>query len=301
MFPDEYMNYLGTTNDTKAKSEVDEEPAPKEEFGLRVEIDDDVYKKVMHWIDKAPGEISGLGMVVHDEESNILRVTDAILLPQKNTSTTTELDGHAIGKAMFLMKDSPGKLKWWWHSHVDFGVFWSGQDLETIKMLGGGGWFLNTVLNKKREMKSAYCQAAPVRLIVDDLTTEVVEYVDEELEAQWDAEYEKNCKQPEPTPVEFKRNFFHYPKGLRDWRGREEAQTSLPLEPEACDNFPKEAMNKDDMLNYFSLEELYDMKEKGECSDQFFQDALEQADEEEVNTFLAAKGFDISSSKEDWE
>lgn len=88
-------------------------------MNLEINIREMVHKKVMHFVNKSQYEVSGLGKVLvrHDPEAEttIIEVVDAILLPQKNTSTTTEIDGAAIGKAMYLMKDSPGYLLWWWH------------------------------------------------------------------------------------------------------------------------------------------------------------------------------------------
>lgn len=173
-----------------------EEEASAEErnFGIKVEIDEMVFKKIMHWVNKSNFEVSGLGKVQYDKEENVLRVIDAILLPQKNTATSTDIEPEAVGKAMFQMRNTPGELRFWWHSHVDMAVFWSGTDLATIKKLGSGGWFLSTVFNKRQEMKSAFCQNAPVRLLVEDVPTEVVEYQNADLIKEWDEQYEKNVE-----------------------------------------------------------------------------------------------------------
>jgi hypothetical protein len=187
----EYHNRLfgGHTGNQK-----DEEEADPKEFGVRLEIDDDVFKKIMYWIDKSEFEVSGLGKIEFDEKTNTARVIDAILLPQKNTSTTTDIDGAAVGKAMFLLKDTPGELKWWWHSHVNMETFWSGTDKNTIMELGSGGWFMATVFNKSRKMLSAYCQAKPIRLLISGVETSILETVDEDLSKEWDSEYDKNVE-----------------------------------------------------------------------------------------------------------
>lgn len=250
---DEYSNKLfgGGPTFTRNLPESEQEPADQKEFGVRVEIDEDVYRKVMHWIDKAPGEVSGLGKVVYNEEENVLHVVDAILLPQKNSGVSTEIDGQDIAKAMFLTKDSPGTLRWWWHSHVDMDVFWSGTDVATIKQLGGGGWFLSTVLNKKREMKSAYCQVAPVRMIVDDLETDIMEYITEEEEKEWDEEYAKNCKEI-PDSELFFGNYSRYSQHSKENKEESIAEQYRKLfdgdlTPEECDNFPRYSQEDDDV------------------------------------------------------
>src|SRR5512135_244863 len=73
-----------------------------------VHIDRSVYQKIMHWVNKSDFEVSGLGKVIL--ENGVLRVVEAILLSQTNTRTTTEIEPQDMGKAMFLLKDTPGML-----------------------------------------------------------------------------------------------------------------------------------------------------------------------------------------------
>jgi hypothetical protein len=185
---EEFQKKMQEQNSTKEK----EVETSDKEFGLKIEIDPLILQKVMHWVDKSNFEVSGLGNIVFDQESNTLKVVSAILLPQKNTGTTTDIEPAAVNKAMFLLRNEPGQLRWWWHSHVNMGVFWSGTDVDTIKKLGGGGWFAATVFNKRREMKSAFCQNEPVRLLLPDIPTSIV--VSETLTKCWDEEYEKNVE-----------------------------------------------------------------------------------------------------------
>jgi len=179
------------------KKESDVDSMEDVEFHPSIEIDEMVYKKVMHWIHKSSFEVSGLGKVVVDKERNTIKVIDAILLKQENTSVTTEIDGAAVGKALYELRETPGDLRWWWHSHVDMDVFWSGTDLSTMKQLGLGGWFVSTVFNKKQEVKSAFIQSAPIRLLADDIDTTIDTSVPEHITEQWDKEYEENVENAE--------------------------------------------------------------------------------------------------------
>jgi hypothetical protein len=172
-------------------------------FELKVEIDDLVFHKIMHWINKEDFECSGLGKIVVDHERNVVRVVDAILLKQKNDSSASEIDGQAICRAMheFRQRETPGELKWWWHSHVDMGVFWSGTDHAAIKCLGGGdtespSWFLATVFNQRREMLSAYVQNRPVKLVQDNLQTIVRSAISQDIVDQWNTEYDEKVELP---------------------------------------------------------------------------------------------------------
>lgn len=188
---EDFEKRLQGQNGKKPEKEAD--PADRE-FGLKLTIDSSVYAKIMHWVNKSDFEVSGLGSVIHDPLTNTLRVTEAFILPQKNTGATTDIEPAAVNKLMFLHHQSkaPGKLKFWWHSHVNMGVFWSGTDIDTIKKLGSGGWFCATVFNKRREVKSAFCQNEPVRLLIADIPTEITE--NSELTKQWDADYDKNVE-----------------------------------------------------------------------------------------------------------
>lgn len=162
---------------------------------LNLVIDDMVYQKVMYWVRKSKVEVSGLGKVV--VEDNTVRVIDAMLLPQTNTASSTDIDAEGIAKAMFELKDTPGELKWWWHSHATMGVFWSGTDRDTIKELSGPGWFAATVFNHKAEMKSAFALASPIKAIADDIPTIIgARMIDKDIVDLWDLEYDENIKVP---------------------------------------------------------------------------------------------------------
>lgn len=160
-------------------------------------IEDDVYKKIMHWVNKSQYEVSGLG-TVKVEEGGILRVVSAMLLPQKNGSAHTDIEAEDVNKALFQLRESEGELRWWWHSHVQMNVFWSGTDHDTIKKIGEGGWMAATVFNQKKEVKSCYYSRDGMQtpwgfapLMIDDLETKL-SGVDDPRVAVWDEEYEKN-------------------------------------------------------------------------------------------------------------
>ena len=164
---------------------------------FKIVIDNEVYRKVMYWVDKSEHEVSGFGSIKWDKEAKVFRVTDAILLDQDNSPTSSEICPHAIGKAMFQMKDDEGALKWWWHSHVNMNVFWSGDDMNCIRGLGQQGWMTATVFNKKREFRSAFYQLTDVmdnkhEVFVDEIDTSVDYPMDESKIAEWDESYKKH-------------------------------------------------------------------------------------------------------------
>lgn len=163
---------------------------------LEIKLDDIVYQEVMHYVNKSNFEVSGLGKVVveKDGDSTILRVTKVVILPQENTSVHTEIDPASIGKAEYDLRNEPGELRWWWHSHVKMETFWSNEDLNTIAELSQHDWFAATVFNQEEDMRSAYAQAAPLRFMMDEVLTYSASRIPKELTDKWDAQYAKNVK-----------------------------------------------------------------------------------------------------------
>lgn len=162
---------------------------------MKVLIKRDVYRKIMYWVNKSDYEVSGLGLLSYDKPNQTFIVEDAILLKQKNTSSHTDIEAEDVNRAMFELRDSPGDLKFWWHSHVNMDVFWSGTDKDTIEKIGQAGWFLSTVFNKKHERRSALYvvngQATPFGvspLFLDEIPTEIEKEFNPHLEA-WEKEY----------------------------------------------------------------------------------------------------------------
>ena len=161
-----------------------------ESMQTRVVIDSFVFQKIMHWIDKTHLEVSGLGKITYS--GGVVRVVDAMLLPQKNGGTHTDIEGDAVAKAMYELRGTPGDLRFWWHSHANMNVFWSGTDWDTIRKISAGGWFLSTVFNKRREMRSCLSMTSPLLFCADELPTTVQQVVGADIVKAWDDEYDKN-------------------------------------------------------------------------------------------------------------
>jgi hypothetical protein len=127
---------------------------------MKVIIPKKVRQTIQAYVDNYHQEISGVGYV---KVVNGNAVITKVLLPkQKCTPTSTDLDEDDLGTllGMSIMPDNIqyGELKFWWHSHVDMGVFWSGTDNDTMKKFGKHGWIVASVFNKKKEVRSAYMQ-----------------------------------------------------------------------------------------------------------------------------------------------
>lgn len=164
-----------------------------------------VMDKIAWWMHKTDKEVSGFGSLGFDEKTDTFLVKDAILLKQKVSGASAEIDPTAMAKAMFRMKDDPNGLKWHWHSHVNMGVFWSSDDMEIIRSLGQRGWILATVFNYKDERRTAYLtqvniqtpsgEQRPHDVFVDQIETNVINFVKPELYEVWDKEYTEHVEE----------------------------------------------------------------------------------------------------------
>jgi hypothetical protein len=149
--------------------------------GFKVVFDEWVYRKIMHWVEKATGECSGL----------------AVLCEQSNSTASTEMTAESVGKTMFELRNEPGQLNFWWHSHGDMACFWSGTDTDTIQQIGQHGWCLATVFNKKGDQRTAYYQKATENtpaLFLDELDFSRQYTVPKEFAEAWDKDFDAKCK-----------------------------------------------------------------------------------------------------------
>ena len=166
-----------------------------------------VHKKIMHWVNKTDREVSGFGKLYWDGENKVFTVTDVWLLKQEVGSTHTDIDEVSLAKLMYQTKDMPGDLRFWWHSHVNMPVFWSGTDTETIKKLGGRGWIVASVFNKKEEIRTAFCHKTTWMglddtKLVDELPTFILDPdINQEMLNAWDKEFDTNVEVKTYTPT----------------------------------------------------------------------------------------------------
>jgi hypothetical protein len=197
------------------KGKLEELPEKKKEPKAPTTVENDatgfvlyiprhINDKIMHWVNKSKYEVSGFGSLEYDEKEHYFVVTDVCLLKQKVSATSTELDPHAIGKAMYRLRDKPGALKWHWHSHVDMNVFWSSDDMEVIRSLGQQGWIVASVFNKKKEIRSAFYTTTQVLgkahdIFKDNLETVIYYNMPEEQEKALDKEYDELVEVDKPV------------------------------------------------------------------------------------------------------
>jgi hypothetical protein len=139
----------------------------------RITMKEDVYRKLMAYARLCNNEISALGTV--NLVDGALLVDSVQLFDQTVSGTSTDLSSEDISKFLFeciKAGDNPESLKFWWHSHVNMGVFWSGTDNNTIDRFRSG-WMISMVSNKDNQFKLRLDLFEPFRLTCDNLTLDI--------------------------------------------------------------------------------------------------------------------------------
>ena len=155
-------------------------------------------KKINYYTQAADGEVSGLGTLVKDEQGRFI-VKEVFLLEQECTAADTDIKPEAISKLMVdMMRDNkdPSQLKFWWHSHVNMGVFWSGTDETACETLSREFAF-SLVVNKRRESLCRLDLYQPFRITFDGVKViELPEAQDQALIDACTAEVKEKVKPP---------------------------------------------------------------------------------------------------------
>ncbi len=134
----------------------------------------EVEERMRHYAQLAPGEVSGLGTV--EEFDGGFLVTDLFLPKQTCSAGGTELDGESVATLIMELDQAgqdSGTLRFWWHSHGDLDVFWSGTDEACIDNLANGDYVLSLVTNRRGRTLARLDIYRPVRVTGDDLPVSV--------------------------------------------------------------------------------------------------------------------------------
>jgi hypothetical protein len=170
---------------------------------MKVYITPQCHSKIMYFVRKAKVEISGLGRVQKAADGSMV-VTSVYLLKQENGPASTDIDPEAMATLLYESRNDPGDLNFWWHSHVDMGVFWSGTDMQTIYDFGGKGYLLATVFNKKNEHRTAYYQGSNgflPEVFVDNLDTSFAYLPTEAEHTEWENLFTTLCTEKKWEPI----------------------------------------------------------------------------------------------------
>ena len=140
--------------------------------GIEVHVEQHVKDKMEGWCSAANSEVSGLFCV--NLLNGIFTVYDVFLPEQQGSSGFTKMDGYATGRLYGYLQRKYGvsgmaDLKGWWHTHYNFGVFWSGTDDDTAQSNAqlAEDWSLSIVINQKGDWLARVDVVSPIPVMVE--------------------------------------------------------------------------------------------------------------------------------------
>ena len=162
-------------------------------------------------------EIGGMSICYQDEDGDWI-VTDPVILKQKVTGSTCDLDQDKLADYYCKAAKKHGKKNFrfcWWHSHHTMGVFWSGTDVKGINEYSDGDLSFALVVNLKRENKFRISMWNPV-IMHEDTTLQILESKGSSVPKKILKEVEELCTKPTYTT---------YKPG--DWKKKDNKQSDL--------------------------------------------------------------------------
>lgn len=114
----------------------------------RVRISPKAWRRMLLYVDCCETEVGGLG--IGTKEGTLFNLEEVVLLDQWVTGSDVLLSPGGLARFLYEFVESggdPGRIKVWWHSHVNHPLRWSGQDEETIVVLNQD-YLLSLIGNK---------------------------------------------------------------------------------------------------------------------------------------------------------
>lgn len=149
--------------------------------GIRVEIEKHCLDKMHGWCNAAKTEVSGWGKVKLVD--GVFRVSQVYFPQQKCSTGYTLIEGESTARLKELMyQKTDGKpleerlafwddMRFWWHTHYNFGTFWSGTDDDQAQevAVNSGEWSLSLVINQAGDRLCRADFIKPIPVMVDKL------------------------------------------------------------------------------------------------------------------------------------
>lgn len=126
----------------------------------------------------APNEVGGFGFAT--VKDGVVEVYDAAILPQTVGPGFTTLSPEGMAKYLREMAHPMEDLRVWWHSHGNFGTFFSSQDMSCVQeLLKFVPWILTPVVNVRNDLYLAVHMKYPTYHFYDDLEYDVLSPAEE--------------------------------------------------------------------------------------------------------------------------
>lgn len=166
--------------------------------GLKVEIDEKSWDTLFGWCRAATSEVSGMGLIKKD--GSTFSIYDVFLPKQTchHSGTTLTEEGKALLQGELHKKKIPGSnLRLWWHTHYNFGTFFSTTDVQTIEELCGNNkdWILSMVINQAGDYKCRLDIMNPIRIAIENISVVKKINIDDSLADKYKKDIETNVSE----------------------------------------------------------------------------------------------------------
>ena len=209
---------------------------------MQIILEQKAAEKMAEYIKQATGEISGLGQSFLTGRDTVT-VKDIWLWKQECSAATTEVLNHdaMIECAMeAVAQGAPmDQINVWWHSHANMGVFFSGQDQDTIDNWVNNRFLVSIVGNKKGDFAARVDIKEPIPCTIDNVPVSREWSGNAELAAQVTQEIalkvqtKKWAAMPYSGSLKNKRGQFQGGKNGQKWGGYNPTALMRPYEPSA--------------------------------------------------------------------
>lgn len=224
----------------------------------KVYILPEVHQQIMGYVRNCQIEVSGLG--VAEIRDNCLCITQAFILPQECTLGYTQFKKGALTE--FVMNKVKERfdiksIRFWWHSHVNGGTFWSPQDNQNIDNINNGGdYYVSTVFNKRGEMLTRIDLYNPFHIKVDQVETIVGLPVTKEDDEKYAEIIAKMVEDITPPTHKYKGNIS--PISLNNWKKGKENKKEEEEYIEDISFYISAALSSgEDLYELLDREDLY--------------------------------------------
>ena len=126
-------------------------------LGYEIEFTKEAYEKMYFYCQHTQGEITGFGKLEvirpTKDRGGVFRVLDVKIFKQEISSGSANMDEDSTAEFLCELAaegESPSDWRLWWHTHYNFGVFWSATDdgnIDTI-IRNFPGYLVSTCFNQ---------------------------------------------------------------------------------------------------------------------------------------------------------
>lgn len=140
----------------------------------KVTIRPEAWSRMLLYVDCCETEIGGLGL--GSAEGSSFHLEEVVLIEQWVTKKDVLLSTEGLARFLHDFVDvggDPGRIKVWWHSHVNHALEWSKQDEETIRLLNHD-YLLSLIGNKAGDWLCRLDQIGPPAERIEPVPIEVL-------------------------------------------------------------------------------------------------------------------------------